>query len=677
MTTSVKYFVRDSVAVLQLDYPPVNSLGAAVRSDLMKCLQLAQMDVVVKSVLLVGAGRFFSGGADIREFEGDYDNAKPSLHELMSSVEESSKPVVAAISGFALGGGLELALSAHYRIVKGSSKIGFPEVKLGLIPGAGGTQRFPRLVPLKKAMAVIQSGEIFSVMDFQETRLFDAIFFEQSDAVVDSNSFLDWSIHFCTGIADKILSTRRVKNLSLYLENTRDPSVFLKQIRAQQEKKILSHMRDFSGIFTESGVSVFLNTLHSLAMDPVEESFASSFLGRAPLFVLDALYAACTLNFDEGVSEEYRLFLELLTTPESRALRYLFFAERTASKLPSTFYETYPELAKLIPAKIRSVYLINSKEEMFPERVVMGLEKVSVQVGIKFLIVDIESISLGFLEKITEDALFLFPRDNFCAETLLREDILSLVKLSDSKGMSTPLDLLRKIHIRPASCGIRWEYFSQNTPSRLMEVMFHAPKDAFYLIGFVQYIKKLPIMVRSYGSVEELLFSGYLSEIRWLCIVKKVKKTRIESVMKFFGMLFSPFDMFSSYFERNIFPPAQLEQQTFEEDEIKDSEIAERLVFSLVQSGFRLLEQGIFLRVSDIDCLMVHGYGFPGWRGGPMFYADQYGLSKLLDRLNYFLKTMNESFIGNFSNAEFNPQKWLPTSQLLELIEKKSRITYM
>ncbi|MEP4465767.1 enoyl-CoA hydratase/isomerase family protein, partial [Marinobacter alexandrii] len=281
--STAHYDVYGNVAVIRLDNPPVNGLGLALRQGIVNGIRQAESDDAVKAVVLIGSDRAFSGGADISEFGTDKATAEPNLNTVINYVESSRKPVIAAISGACMGGGLELALGCHYRIAKPDAQIALPEVKLGLLPGAGGTQRLPRLIGAEHAVNMIVSGSVVPAKQFKGSPLFDEI--------VDSELF-DAAVAYATKVVSENLPLKKVRDLKAKHPN---PEGFF--------------------MFTR-------NTVGAMAKNY-----------PAPLKCVDAVKAAVTMPFDKGMQVEREAFLNLMQTPESRALRHAFFSERLTSKI--------------------------------------------------------------------------------------------------------------------------------------------------------------------------------------------------------------------------------------------------------------------------------------------------------------------------------------------------------
>ncbi|HXD99814.1 MAG TPA: enoyl-CoA hydratase-related protein, partial [Candidatus Acidoferrum sp.] len=297
ITKSVDLDRRGRVAVITVNNPPVNALSQHVRQGLHEGVKLAVADAAAGAIVIVCAGRTFIAGADITEF--GKPPAAPGLHEVLDMIESSSKPVIAAIHGTALGGGLEVTLACHYRVGVKDARFGLPEVKLGLLPGAGGTQRLPRVVGVEKALGMMVSGDPIRADEALKHGLIDEIV--EGDLTAAGVAF-----------AEKVLADKRP----------------LKKIRDLAEK--VTAVRSKPEVFAEFRKSVARQT----------RGF------KAPENIIKAVEAAVNLPFDEGIKRERELFAELLTSPESKAQRYFFFAEREAAKIPDVPADTPPKDVK-------------------------------------------------------------------------------------------------------------------------------------------------------------------------------------------------------------------------------------------------------------------------------------------------------------------------------------------
>src|SRR3989442_15108817 len=294
MNEVAPYTVRDGVAVITMNNPPVNGLGNALRAGILQGLERAAADAQVKAVVLIGAGKAFSGGADIREFGKPRE--KPDLPEVNDAQDAMQKPLVAAIAGFALGGGLELALACHYRIAAPKAQLGLPEVKLGILPGSGGTQRLPRIVPVAKAIEMMTTGTPISSEQALQLGLVDEIV-QISNM---SGDLLDAAVVYASQLVAERKPLKRIRDLNARVDG--DPKAFFAGVR----DKVAKESRGYP----------------------------------APLEIVACVEAAVTKPFDEGRKFERDRFAHLVTTNESKALRHAFFAERQTSKIPDVPEDT-------------------------------------------------------------------------------------------------------------------------------------------------------------------------------------------------------------------------------------------------------------------------------------------------------------------------------------------------
>ncbi|HEY5900316.1 MAG TPA: enoyl-CoA hydratase-related protein, partial [Burkholderiales bacterium] len=284
------YSVRDGIAVITLNNPPINGLGNALRAGVLQGLQRAESDSAVKAAVIIGAGKAFSGGADIREFGKPRE--KPDLPDVNDFQDAMKKPLVAAIAGFALGGGLELALGCHYRIATPRAQLGLPEVKLGILPGSGGTQRLPRIVPVSKAIQMMTTGTFISSEEALELGLVDEI--------VQGGDLLEAAVVYAKKLVSEGKPLRRIRDLKAAVQG--DPAAFFRKTRDEVAKASRGY--------------------------------------PAPLEIVACVEAAVTRPFDEGRKFERERFAYLVDTNESKALRHAFFAERQTSKIPDVPEDT-------------------------------------------------------------------------------------------------------------------------------------------------------------------------------------------------------------------------------------------------------------------------------------------------------------------------------------------------
>ena len=666
-----EYQARGAVAVITLDNPPVNGLGHALRRDLAAGLDRAAADPAVQAIVLVGAGNGFSGGADIKEFGTPKMTAEPSLHTVIRVVETSPKPVVAALHGVAMGGGLELALACHYRVAARGAQVALPEVKLGLLPGAGGTQRLPRAVGLETALNMIVSGATVPAAQLESTRLFDALV--DGDLVEKAAAF-----------AETVAARRPLPLL-------RDLPV-----RHPNAEGFLAVARG--------------------AVAAVSKGYP------APLKCVEALAAAASQPFEEGLRTERDLFLALLGTTESSALRHAFFAERAAAKIadvpedtptrqirsaavigagtmgggiamnfanagiPVTVLEADRERLDKGIATIRKSYEGSAKKGKLTAAQVeerMGLLRPTLSYA------DVAAADI-VVEAVFEDMAVKQAVFKTLDETMKPGAILA------SNTSTLDLNALAGTTRRPADV-IGTHFFSPAHVMKLLEVVRgrETAKDVLATVmGLARTIKKTAVVSGVCdGFIGNRMLEPYLRQALRL-IDEGALPAQVDRALEAFGMAMGPFRMsdlagndigwlirkrrYAEHpdTERSVLADRLCEQGRFGQktgagwyryetgrrdalpdpavDEmiqayrrekgitprrIPDDEIVDRCVFALVNEGAKILDEGIAQRASDIDLVYLAGYGFPPYRGGPMFYADTVGLYNVVRRMKEFAWT--------------------------------------
>lgn len=667
---SAEYQVVGNVAIITMKNPPVNGLGHATRSAIVASMKLATQDDAVKAIIITGAGKAFSGGADIKEFNSPKAFAEPSLHTVINVLENASKPVIAAIHSVCMGGGLELALGCHYRVATAGAQIALPEVKLGLLPGAGGTQRLPRLLGLEMALNMIVSGTPVASEKLAKTALFNEI--------VDGDLMLG-TMAYAEKIAD-IRPLPRVRDIKIDYPNH---EAFLQFSR---------------------------NTVRAMA-GPFP----------APLKCIDAVAAAVTKKFDDGLIVERDLFLELIQTTESKALRHAFFGERAASKLPDV-----PEDTPIRP--IKSVAVIGAGT--MGGGIAMNFANAGIPVQILEMKQDALDKGLATIRKNYENTLKkgkltqekFEQRVNLITGTLSYEAITQadLVIEAVFEDMGVKEQVFKKLDevMKPGAI------LASNTSTLDVDVIASFTKRPEDVIGTHFFspanVMKLLEIVRGKKTAKDVLATA-------LALSKKIKKTgvvsgvcdgfignrmieqysrqagflleegctpeQVDKAIEKLGFAMGPFRMgdlagndigwairkrryvekphvtysktadllcelgrfgqktgagWYDYKAGDRKPyPSQLVNDMIiqhsadicvERRKISDQEITERLIFALVNEGARILEEGIAIRASDIDMVYLTGYGFPLHRGGPMFYADTIGLTNVLMAMEKYAK---------------------------------------
>ena len=669
---SADYGGHGSVAVITLNNPPVNGLGMATRTAAVEALRRAELDDAVKAVVITGAGKVFSGGADIREFNSPKALTEPTLHTLIATAENLNKPVVSAIHGVCMGGGLELSLGCHYRVASPGAQIGLPEVKIGLVPGAGGTQRLPRVVGLEQGLNMIVSGNPVLSEKLLDTRLFDKVFAEGSDLVSSA-------VEFANSIAD-VRPLPKVRNIKIDYPNH---EAFLQFSR---------------------------NTVKAMA---------GAF--PAPLECVECVAAAVTMKFEDGLKYERERFLALAQTVESKALRHAFFAERAASKVPDVPADTPTrtiEKAAVIGAGTMGggiamnfanagipVTILETKQEALDKGLAtirknyentvkkgkLTPEKAGQRIGLITGTLSYEDIAQA---DIVIEAVF---EDLNVKETVFRQLDASMKPgaILASNTSTLDLDKIAAFTQRPQDV-IGLHFFSPANVMKLLEIVRgrETGKDVLATaLALSKKIRKTGVVSGVCdGFIGNRMLEQYLRQAFFL-LEEGVLPEQIDKAIERFGFAMGPFRMSDlagndigwyirkrRYIEtpdieyskvpdllcehgrfgqktgagwydykagdRTAYPSpvvndmilSHVQSSGGERRQVSDEEIVQRLVFALVNEGAKILEEGIALRASDIDMVYLTGYGFPLYRGGPMLYADTVGLPNVLETMRTFAR---------------------------------------
>ncbi len=658
------------IAVITLDSPPVNALSADVRNGLRDGVQQATADAAVKAIVVICAGRTFIAGADISEFGKPAAGA--TLPELQSALEGGPKPVIAAIHGTALGGGFEMSLMCHYRVAVPSAKFGFPEIKLGLIPGAGGTQRLPRLSGVGAALEAILSGTPFSAKQALEWGVVDTL--------VDEGKLRDGALAFARKVIETKMPLRKIRDLNDKIEAARGhPEIF----------------------------------------DKIRREYARKYRGfEAWQVAIRAVQNAIELPFDEGMKRERQAFLDLIPTPQSQAQRYVFFAERKVWKIADV-----PDDTPTLP--------INKVGVIGAGTMGGGISMNFLNAGIPVTIVETAQAALD-----RGVATIHRNYDNTAKKgRLTAADVetrmgllnpgLNLDSLSDCdliieavfENMDIKKDVFRKLDkiAKPgailasntsylnvdeiASATSRPDYvlgmhfFSPANVMRLLEVV-RGGKTAKPVIATVMQlarkIGKIGVLVGvCHGFVGNRMLAQRQREAQKL-ILEGAMPWDVDSVIYDFGLPMGPFAMsdlagldigwskettksstireilcemdrrgqktgagFYDYDEQRNAKPSPVVEKIILDFAAKkginrrstsNDEILERCIYPMINEGAKIIEEGKAQRASDIDIVWINGYGWPGYRGGPMFYGDLIGPDKVLAKLREFEGTMGTEF---------------------------------
>jgi 3-hydroxyacyl-CoA dehydrogenase len=668
MSDVAHYAVRDGIAVITLNNPPVNGLGNALRAAIMEHLKKADADPAVKGALIIGSAKAFSGGADIREF--NLPRTKPDLFEVNDQQDAMSKPLVAAIGGFALGGGLELALACHYRIAAPKAQLGLPEVKLGILPGSGGTQRLPRVIPMAEAVRLMTTGDFISAEKAKELGLVDEI---------ARGDLLEAALVFIKNILQQGKKPPRIRDMKAKLDG--DPKAFFAQVREQVAKASKGY--------------------------------------PAPLVIVDCAEAAATLPFDEGRKVERDGFMKLVASNESKALRHMFFAERQTSKIPDVPEDTPTREVKkaavigagtmgggiamsFVNAGI-PVTLIDTTEEFINRGFKKIQDNYAATVSKGRLKQEDMDKRLGLIKRSTKveeakDADIIveavFERMDVKQDIFRKLDAIAKPGAILASNTSTlDVDKIAEATKRPQDV-IGTHFFSPANVMRLLEVVRGKKTGKDVLATTMKLgkaLKKVPVVSGVCdGFIGNRMIEKYGQQSLFL-LDEGASPQQVDAAAQKWGLAMGPFTMGDMagldigweirkrrYQERPDFvyskvgdkiaelgrfgqktgkgwyryepgnrkpiPDPEVDkvisqyrkEQNIQTRAISDEEIVERLIYALVNEGAKILEEGIALRASDIDMVYLTGYGFPPFRGGPMFYADTVGLDKVLASIEKF-----------------------------------------
>ena len=686
MKGTVNYELRGDIAVLEVDNPPVNPLSSGVRVGLCDQFDKANSDENVRGIVLKGAGNAFIAGADISEFGQKMEG--PDLHTALKNIEYSEKPVVAAINGPALGGGLETALCCNYRIATEKSIVGLPEVNLGLLPGAGGTQRLPRIVGPSQALKIMLSGVPVPAKKALDQGILDSI--STGDLVEDAISFLHKKL-------DETTEHPKVRDLNEKL------------VEARGNENVMAEAK-------------------ALASKSRKGQFA-------PGQIIKCVEAAIEEDdFDVGIKKESDLFLECLLHPQREAMIHIFFGERTAGKILDVPKDTETQ-------KIGSAGVVGSGT------MGGGIAMNFANAGIPVIVLDQDEKNLergiGVIEK---NYQMMVDRGRLSQE--MKDGVMSLItpslnyedlgdcdivveavyenlelkqeifkKLDDvvkgdailaSNTSGLDIDAISSVTERPEKV-VGTHFFSPANIMRLLEIVRGEKTSKETLATIMKLgkiIKKAAVMsLNAPGFIGNRMLFGYTQQANML-LLEGALPNQVDTALESFGMNMGPFRMmdlvgldlgwrarklakletpltnkiadalceqerfgqkngkgFYNYSDGSRAPnPAPeneeiyvkvAEENGFTRRDISDEEIVDRCILGLVNEGAKILEEGVAQRSSDMDIVYINGYGFPIWRGGPMFYANSIGLDKVLEKINKF--------------AEKDQDFWKPADLLVAL----------
>jgi 3-hydroxyacyl-CoA dehydrogenase len=704
MTT--RYEVQDGVAVLTLDNPPVNGLGYETRRACAEGLARAQADAAVKAIVLTGAGRAFSGGADIREFGSPKALAEPNLLSLIASVEQCGKPVVAAIHSTCMGGGLELALGCHYRIAAPGAQIALPEVKIGLIPGAGGTQRLPRVLGVETALNMIVKGDPVAselLAGLPGQKLFDRMATSADALLAEARAF---ALEVAARHAESGAALPLVRNLKVTHPNA-------------------------DGYFQFAR-----NTVKAMA-----KNFP------APAKCVDAVEAAVKRKFDDGMAYERELFVGLMMTPECKALRHAFFAERAASKIPDVPEDTpsrpVAKVGVIGAGTMGGGISMNFLNAGIPV-VILEMKQEALERGVGVMRGNYEAqVKKGKLkqDKLDQRMALLAPTlsyDDLKDCDLIIEAVYEDIGVKEqvfkkldaiakpgailaSNTSTLDLDKIASFTSRPQDV-VGMHFFSPANVMKLLEVVRGKATAKDVLATVMQVAKKIKktavISGVCDGFIGNRMIEQYSRQAGFL-LDEGCTPQQVDRAIEKFGFAMGPFRMGdlagndigwairkrraaerpSMHYsktadklcelgrfgqktgagwydyqpgKRDAIPSKLVEDMIAEHRKtigiaprkIGDDEIVGRLVYALVNEAAHILEEGIANKASDIDIVYLTGYGFPLHRGGPLCYADQVGLYNVMQAMKRFAR-------NPYDDASF----WQPAPLIEKLVAEGKGFT--
>jgi 3-hydroxyacyl-CoA dehydrogenase len=689
MNELVRFDKQNDVAVVTIDNPPVNAIGAGVPEGIAAALDRAEKDTQIRAVVIIGAGRTFTAGADIRELEdlaAGRGPGAPNVHALFGRLEDFPKPIIMAIHGTALGGGLELAMTGHYRIASADAKIGQPEVNLGIIPGAEGTQRLPRIVGIAAAIDMCVSGKPIS-----------------AKAALD------------LGLIDEVVETVFTGTGTIQ-EDLRDAAIeFARKVYAGPHSKT----RDHNDKLGDAAINA---PLYAAGREQARRIRRNQ---TAPLAVIDAIEAAATLPFDEGCRKEHEIFFKCIATTQARALIHAFFAERAVSKVPGISKDTPVTAvgrAAIIGAGTMGGGIAMALANAGISVVLKDTESAALDRGITAIRKNyLTSVQKGrFTPKFVEERMaMIHPQtgyEGFESVDLIIEAVFESMALKKqvfaeidkvakpdcilaTNTSTLDIDEIAAVTSRPKMV-IGTHFFSPANIMRLVEIVRGKATADTIIASSLALAKKLGkvgvVVGNCWGFVGNRMMFPYMREAQFL-VEEGTTPAQVDKVLFDFGMamgIFAVDDMggidiaWRVRQERKhlqkpgvrvplvadrLYELGRLGQKTgkgwylYGDDRkpvgdpevlaliettakaagisrrtISDSEILERCLYAMINEGARILDEGFVSRAADIDVIYISGYGFPAYHGGPMWYADTVGLKKIYERILEFQKQHGE-----------------------------------
>lgn len=688
---AIKYEVIENIGIITGVNPPVNALSYNVRKGLVEALKLFLKNDNIKGIILCGEGRTFFAGADISEFGKPMQS--PNLNEVILDYENSNKPIVAALHGSPLGGGLELAMGCNYRIALSSTKLGLPEVKLGIIPGAGGTQRLPRLAGIEKALSMITSG-----------------------IPIDAKTALE------SGIIEEVFEDNLIENALNFIKSKLTFDIH--PVASKLSEKVSNVEND-----------IFINFSNK-----IEKKYRGR---KSPLCAIEAVKATTNLSFKEGLEKERELFKVCHDSKESSSLIHMFFSERKALKIPDI-----PKDTQILPINSAAVIgcgtmgggiAMNFANAGIPVTVIENSQE-SLNKGMNIIEKNYSNtVSKGRMTQNEFKKRMSLINGSSKLESISNADVVVeavFEEMSLKKEMFSKIDALAKensiLATNTSTLDIDQIAESTSRPQFVIGTHFFSPANVMKLLEIVRgkhtskeviastmklakNIKKVPVLAGNCdGFIGNRMFHEYVRQAHALA-EEGAKVADIDKVIYDFGWAMGPFavnDLAGNDVGWRIRKRHKLEgkydnlrytstvadqlcelgrygqktnrgfyiydQQTREKKidpevdmmfekvakekgisrrKIDDKEILSRLSWALLNTGCMILEEGYALRASDIDVTYAYGYGYPHWRGGPMKYAEDYGLEQVLEEIN------------NYRTK--NPDMWPKCNYLEQLVKEK------
>ena len=662
------YKVHDDIAVITIDSPPVNALGVEVRKSIVAGIERADADAKVKAIILSCAGRTFHAGADIREF--GKPPMRPSLRETIEVLEATEKLTVAAMHGTALGGGLELALGCHRRISKPTAKVGLPEVHLGILPGAGGTQKLPRVVGAKRALEIICSGRMVGANEAYKLGIIDKL--------CESDELMNEAISYTQSLIASNETIPRVRNLVGLVEQDRNNADLFDDFRAANAVK-------FRGLMAQESI-------------------------------IQSIKAAINLPFEEGMLRERELIEKLMQGPQSGALRHVFFAERETSKIPGIPKDTPTREIKNVAvigagtmgggivmnflnaglsvtlmerqqeALDRGINVIRSNYQRSQKRGKLNEQQLEDRMSLIKPTLDINELSDADLiieavfEEMSIKKQIFSELDKIAKENCILASNTSYLDIDEiAKQTSRPQDVIGMHFFSPANVmpllevvrGANSSIDAINTAMRLSKLINKTPVLSRACTGFIAN-RVMTVRAKQAGNmilqgispevIDRVVFDyGFvmgpfaMRDLIGLDVVnraetRKTVETELVRLERLGQKKNGGYYDYDENRQRTLSPIAmKVIAEIAAENEVtqvssNDEEILSRLLYPIVNEGAKVLDEGIAIRSSDIDIACIKGYNWPAYTGGPMYWANTIGLDKVLSGLQKFEQQFGKDF---------------------------------